>query len=235
VSASPRAEMLERALRPLLPHSAVCCVAPNGSVTWSPYSEERVVVGSALPSRRHEFFTGRHCARRALARLDAGTSPIPRGLAGDPQWPVGVSGSIAHGGRWCIAVAASKAEVRSLGVDVEVARPIDARAASLIEPPSTRPRGGADFGPVQTNVVFAAKEAFYKAARPLIPFEFDFVDVRIEIASRDKVYVVPSTSGIFQTDFCVPGRVALLNGHVWMVVALDERTLGGFSNLPASG
>ena len=223
---APDTELLERALGPLLPLGAGCCVAANGSVTWSPYAEERDVVAPALRSRRHEFFTGRHCARRAVARLGAGTSSISRRAAGDPEWPAGVAGSIAHGGRWCIAVAAFKSEVRSVGVDVEVARPVDPLTASLIEPPLTRSRGGAQFGSLRTTIVFGAKEAFYKAVRPLIPFAFDFEDVGIEFDPPGQVYVVPSTRGIFRTDFCVPARFVLLDGHIWTVVALEERALG---------
>jgi len=226
VSASADAEFLERALRPLLPPSAVCCVAPGESVIWSPYAEERRIVARAQRSRRHEFFTGRDCARRALARIGAGTSAISRRSAGDPEWPAGVTGSIAHGGRWCIAVAASKAEVKSVGVDVEVARRIDARTASFIEPPLTRSRGGSEFGSLRTTIVFGAKEAFYKSVRPLIPFSFDFEDVGIEFDPPRQVFVLPSTGGIFRTDFSVPARFALLDGHIWTVVALEKRALG---------
>jgi 4'-phosphopantetheinyl transferase EntD len=116
--------------------------------------------------------------------------------------------------------------VGSLGVDVEVARPIDACTASLIEPPLTRSRGGAEFGSLRTTIVFGAKEAFYKSVRPLVPFAFDFEDVGIDFAPPGQVYVVPSTSGIFRTDFYVAARFALLDGHIWTVVALEERTLG---------
>jgi len=225
MSDAPDAEFLERALRPLLPQGAVCCVAPSRSVTWSPYAEEHLVVARAFPSRRQEFFTGRHCARRALARLGAERSPVTRRSAGDPEWPAGVTGSIAHGGRWCIAVAASKADVGSVGVDVEVARPVDAVTASLIEPPLARSSGGAEFGSIRTTIVFGAKEAFYKSVRPLIPFAFDFEDVSIEFASLEQVYFVPSMSGTFRTEFRALGRFAVLDGHIWTVVGLDQTDL----------
>lgn len=123
-----------------------------------------------------EFATGRECARIALGQIgiEHADHPILADAHGAPAWPGGVVGSISHTAGWTGAVAARRRRyggITSLGLDAEVAAPLpdgvldvvasDAERAAL----ATLGRSGADIP--WDAVLFAAKEAAYKAWYPL--------------------------------------------------------------------
>ena len=57
---------------------------------------ERAALGQVVDGRRRDFAAGRHCARRALARLVGSPEPILSGPDREPVWPQGIVGSITH-------------------------------------------------------------------------------------------------------------------------------------------
>jgi 4'-phosphopantetheinyl transferase EntD len=57
---------------------------------------ELAFVARAVPQRRAEFATARHCARNALAELEVAPAPILTGANREPVWPHGFVGSITH-------------------------------------------------------------------------------------------------------------------------------------------
>jgi 4'-phosphopantetheinyl transferase EntD len=60
------------------------------------FPEEEAVIARAVPKRRQEFTTARHCARTALATLGAPPAPILPGEMGAPTWPPGYVGTMTH-------------------------------------------------------------------------------------------------------------------------------------------
>lgn len=88
------------------------------------FPSEREVILRAVEKRRHEFITGRACARMALQRLGVAPAPIGKGAHGEPLWPQGVVGSITHCRPYRACAVATDADVTALGIDAEPNLPL---------------------------------------------------------------------------------------------------------------
>jgi 4'-phosphopantetheinyl transferase EntD len=170
------------AVAALFPPSVVAAVLPV-SARHEPRSDgEAAAVARALPRRRDEFLTGRATARRAL--VDAGYEPVavPRGERGAPVWPDGVVGSISHAGGWCVAVvgrAGVDDDVRGIGVDLHCSGGLDDPAVRVwVLTPWERVH---DRGCGYVDVVFAAKEAVFKAVNPATGRWLEHHDVELDV------------------------------------------------------
>jgi len=147
------------------------------------FPAEEAAMAAAGGSRRAEFATARACARAALAGLGLPAAPILPGLAGEPRWPAGVTGSITHctGYRAC-AIAPSSA-LAAVGIDAEPDLPlpsgvldavaIAAERAWLAECMSAAPRVNWD------RLLFSAKESVYKAWFSLTGRRLRFEDAAV--------------------------------------------------------
>ncbi|HEY4940171.1 MAG TPA: 4'-phosphopantetheinyl transferase superfamily protein [Rhizomicrobium sp.] len=185
---------------------------------------EAKVVARAVAVRRAEFAAGRACAHAALDALGAPDIPLLPGPDRAPVWPEGFVGSICHTRGACAAVAASRGDTAGLGLDVEPPRVLARDLYPLICRPEERlhhvrlPTTGADWA----MLTFCAKEAFYKAYRPLTGRFLDFHDVSVRFT------LAPSpNAGTFQavlTDRGLPlcGQTEALTGrwrhepdHLW--------------------
>jgi 4'-phosphopantetheinyl transferase EntD len=146
--------------------------------------EEAACLGRAVAKRRQEFAAGRQCARRALRELGVVDFPLRVGADREPLWPRGFVGSITHTAGICAAVVASRERFRGLGVDAEIVGVVGAELwpsicvaaetawlASLPHP---------ERAPAVT-LIFAAKEAFYKAQFPLARERLHFHDIGIDV------------------------------------------------------
>lgn len=126
-------------------------------------------------TRAAEFTTGRECARIALRQIgiEHADRPIAADEHGAPVWPDGVVGSISHTTGWTGAVAARRGRhggIASLGLDAEVAAPLPDGVLGVVASDAERTAlahlGHAADVPWDA-VLFAAKEAAYKAWYPL--------------------------------------------------------------------
>ena len=109
---------------------------------------------------------------RQLGRPDG--LDVGRSAGGAPVWPAGTIGSIAHDETLAVvALARRGGAVASLGIDIEPAEPLPRDLAAFVLTEGER-RAFAD-DPLAGRVVFAAKEAVYKAINPLegLPLEYD--------------------------------------------------------------
>jgi 4'-phosphopantetheinyl transferase EntD len=152
---------------------------------------EAAEVAATVHRRQVEYATGRHCAHRALARLNLhGVRDFVLRNDGSraPRWPPGVVGSITHtgavpGGACAVAVASTR-DIVALGLDAEAGdllreglwpellTPAEARGLSgLPEPRRAR----------LVRLTFSAKECFYKAQFPLTRRFIGFHEVEIAI------------------------------------------------------
>lgn len=167
-------------------------------------AEEQPLVAGASTARRAEFATGRHCARLALASLSPalGRMPVLADARGAPVWPAGVVGSITHCPGWTGAVAARASSgvpalgrgVRSLGLDAEPLAPLPPGVLEVVASAHERKAlarlvglGGERSGIPWDTLLFAAKEATYKAWYPLAG----------TVVGHDAVHVELSASGTF--------------------------------------
>ncbi len=147
--------------------------------------EEELVAG-AVAKRRREFAAGRDCARRALAALSVPPAPILSGPRGEPLWPAGVVGSIAHCAGYAAAAVARAEEVAALGIDAEPHAPLPPGVLETIARPEELDRiealAAAQPAIHWDRLLFCAKESIYKAWYPLTgrPLEFGEASVSFD-------------------------------------------------------
>jgi 4'-phosphopantetheinyl transferase EntD len=168
------------------------------------YPEEAVAVARAVDKRRREFATGRHCARRALAKLGLPIGPVPPGEKGSPVWPAGVVGSITHCEGYRGAAVAAAGAVASMGIDAEPHGELPEGVLRAISLPEERRwierRTEEQQGIHWDRLLFCAKEAVYKAWFPLTARWLDFEEAEISVEPAAD----PAT-GRFVARLLVPG------------------------------
>ena len=146
--------------------------------------EAAAFAGSVVKVRRASG-AARIVARQLLARLGYPECPVPRAASGAPVWPAGVVGSLAHDARVAVATVGMSRDVGALGIDVEPAECLPSELLALVATPRERLEIGDD--PFQGRLLFAAKEAVYKAVYPLDRTFLEHHDVQINLADRKAI------------------------------------------------
>ncbi len=175
-----------------------------------------------LPARRAEFLTGRRALRQALAAAGVACGAIPVGACRAPVLPRGAAASLSHTDGLCIAVAARGA--RSLGLDIEGARPLHEDLWADILTPQDRVRLAdmpADRRGIAAIQVFSCKEALYKAQFPLTGQVIGFDAVDIALAGPTFTAWFRRDVGPFRKGACLAGRTALVGRFVLSGIALE--------------
>jgi len=180
------------------------------------FPAEAAAVRTAGPRRRADFAAGRLCARAAMALLDLPATPILPGLAGQPQWPAGVTGSISHCAGYQACAVALTMNVTAIGIDAEPDVKLPAGLIEMVAAPREqgRIRQCAAIGPAVCwdRLLFSAKESAAKLWYPLTGQWLVFHDMTVR----------PAISGTFDVWLSPgPGRrpvdrpVSHLTGH-WL-------------------
>ncbi len=218
----------ERRLASLVPSSVVCVALDPARPPPPLHPAEERYVRNAVPKRREEFAAGRACARAALERFGVRAAVLPRCADRTPLWVEGFVGSITHCPGAVAAAVARTAQVRSLGIDIELAEPLPpelratiatGRERAQLARASSRCEGDA------FKILFSAKESFFKCHFMLARRMLEFEDVEIELDLEAGRFVGsltradPSLGGDLQRlqgCFCVNGR------HVFSAVVLER-------------
>lgn len=136
---------------------------------------------AALRLRDRASGAARLVARRLLAEIGAdANAELPRLPTRAPGWPAGIVGSLAHDDAFAVAAIAQAADVAALGVDVEPREPLpdDVLDFALSEAERSRLKD-----PVDGRIVFAGKEAVYKAMNPFDGSPLEYGDIDVDLAS----------------------------------------------------
>jgi 4'-phosphopantetheinyl transferase EntD len=147
-----------------------------------------------------------------------------------PLWPSGIVGSITHTPTHCAVAVARRADVLSVGIDVEGYAPLSTELVPLIcseaEYRRLRDRPGHSPG-IWAKAIFSAKESFYKAYFPETRTLLDFDDVEVELLPEQGAFVaslakdeLPALFGRRQAH----GRVAFRDGRIWTALAILPAT-----------
>jgi 4'-phosphopantetheinyl transferase EntD len=147
--------------------------------------DEAAAFASSVVKVRRASGAARIVARHLLARLGHPECPVPRAASGAPVWPAGIVGSLAHDARAAVAAVAMSRDVGALGIDVEPAECLPSELLGLVATPRERLEIGND--PFQARLLFAAKEAVYKAVYPLDRTFLEHHDVQINLADRKAI------------------------------------------------
>lgn len=227
--ADPRyagASALRAALRDLLPDDVAMAADSIDGVDGRLLGIERDAVARAVPSRQREFAAGRTLARAALRRLGHCDGPIPRATDRRPDWPAGVVGAISHSRALCAAAVAADSAYVGIGLDLEPALPLDPDLRSfvgrpeeqaLLAAPLSLPGGATDPG----RLVFAIKEAVFKACYPATRRWFDLRDARVGIDAANRRFRASILAeGAAPGPSEVAGRWDLAGGHFVAVLCL---------------
>jgi len=137
---------------------------------------------SASARIRRASGAARIVARKLLAGAGYGICALPKSPSGAPIWPLNIVGSLAHDSRVAVAAVASRHEFASIGIDIE---PAEAPPFELVEAIATATERSAltahSYG---GRLLFAAKEAAYKAVAALDHVFLNHHDVEIDFLNR---------------------------------------------------
>lgn len=217
-------------MRDLLPPTVAVAVAEPADFTGKLLAAEQACLSPrAVESRRRDFTAGRMCARRALAALGLPPVPVPSAADRSPVWPPDVVGTITHTKGYCAAAVARADEIRSVGMDAEQHKILDAGVRRLV----LLPEEVTQCERLPTDIswpalIFSAKESIYKVWHPVVGIWLDFRDALVEIdpdagswtarispakveAAREKVVDPPSiVTGRFSVDSNLVRTAAVL-------------------------
>ncbi len=182
--------------------------------------EEAALVERAVDKRRREYTAGRVLAREAAACLGVDGLVLVNDERRAPMWPEGLVGSITHTRTWCAAAVARRADVRSVGLDVEQDAPLrpklwdtvcTRRDLAWLQAQPEAARGWL------AKALFSAKEAAYKAqyllTAQLLGFHAMSVRIDAEAGSWRATFERPS-GGEFAVGDVLEGRMRRANGLI---------------------
>jgi 4'-phosphopantetheinyl transferase EntD len=196
---------LERAIAGLaLPGVVIGCrrIQPGDEDALLP--QEQASIASRLVERRRASGAARIVARQLLDQFGYPRCPIPRGAGGAPVWPAGMIGSLAHDDQFAVATVA-RADIGGIGVDIESATPLPHDMTALVATPKELSEV-AD-APLRLKLLFAAKEAVYKAQFPLDGAFLEFHDIEVDLARGQ---AATRTGRIVAVRFAVSSHIVAL-------------------------
>jgi len=210
---------LEQSLAGLFPPAVSVAITDPEADYPAPFAAEEPAVARAIDRRRREFGAGRAAVREAMRRLGQPPAAVPAGSDRAPVWPPGLTGSISHSARLCVAVVAEVRAFPALGIDIEEALPLDPELATEICTLSERAWLSSlpdDRRGLMARLIFSAKECAYKC---------QYTRSRTLIGFHDLEITADPEAGQFEATFlgAVPGfapgarfygRHAIIDGHI---------------------
>lgn len=167
--------------------------------------DEAHSIPARQPAMRRASGAARWIAHRLLADIGIGDLAIPRAPSGAPVWPDGTIGSLAHDDDMAVAAVAPVGGIVSLGIDVEPAEPLPDDIFAIVATGADR-TGAAD-PRLAGRILFAAKEAVYKAAFPLDRQVLGYEDIAVDL---DAGRATTKTGRKVSLAYCVAPRVVVL-------------------------
>jgi 4'-phosphopantetheinyl transferase EntD len=130
---------------------------------------------------------------------------IPKSDAGFPIWPEGMVGSLAHDDEVAMAALAAKSDFLSVGIDIEPAEPLEHGLLEIVATPNERLDAAGD--PIRGRLLFAIKEAVYKAVNPLDGVFLDHHDVEVSLTGGTAAV---GQGRRVEFRYCVGGHIVVL-------------------------
>src|ERR1700693_943053 len=166
---------------------------------------EMPAFAGSVASVRRASGAARIVARQLLAQLGHTDWPLPKTASGAPDWPAGIVGSLSHDAHLAVAAIAMRGTFRALGIDVE---PAEALAPDLLDLVATpRERAAIEHDPHGGRLLFAAKEAVYKAVHPLEGTFLDHHDVEVDLLNQ---HATVRNGRRIELRFCTTGHLLAL-------------------------
>jgi len=167
--------------------------------------EEQTAFAHSVVKVQRASGAARIVARELMKRVGIAPRPVLKGPAGMPQWPDGFVGSIAHDSTVAAAALACRTDHISIGIDIE---PAEALEPDLIEIVATeQERAALTKTPLQGRLLFAIKEAVYKAAYPLDRAFLEFAHIEVDLGAGR---AVTRTGRTLSIRHCVASHIVVL-------------------------
>ena len=167
--------------------------------------EEARSIPARQPAMRRASGAARWIAHLLLADIGVNDFALLRTPSGAPTWPGGITGSLAHDDDMAVAAVAAVADIASLGIDVEPALPLPDDLFALVATPADRTETADPH--LAGRILFAAKEAVYKAAYPMDRKVLGYEDITVDLkAGRATTTTGRSASLVY----CTAPRVVVL-------------------------
>ena len=144
--------------------------------------EEYSAFATSVTKVRRASGAARIVARELLYRLGHVQRAVTKSASGAPIWPRGLVGSLAHDAEIAVAAIAKRCEYLGLGIDVEPAESLEPDLLELIATATERAMIQND--PLHGRLLFAVKEAVYKAVYPEDGLFLDHHDVEVSLEGR---------------------------------------------------
>lgn len=197
----PRATAVPGVIRTLLPAYAAGRESTRDLTDPTLFAAERREVADALPARRAEYATVRRLARSCLADLGVPPAALVRDVHGAPRWPAGTVGSLTHCRGYRAAAVARSRDADGVGIDAEPCAPLPSRVLAGVTSAAERAHL-AELGARRPDVpwcqvLFSAKEAYYKVWYPAMGswLGFDDAEVVLEPSGDHGTFTVRPVSG----------------------------------------
>lgn len=174
-------EALGQALAALAPRGLLvgCRRIETGDAGYILPREGETILSRTV-SGRDASGAGRLIAHRLLQQFGCEDVVISRGKAGEPIWPAGFVGSIAHDDTVAIAAVGRVETIPSVGIDIEPTTPLPFDLEPVVVTPRDRLE---DCDPALAGkIAFVVKEAAYKASFPLDGEVLGFDDIAVDIS-----------------------------------------------------
>lgn len=206
---------LIRAAERILPEGVALGAADPRGAPHGLWADE--TLGPVVPKRLAEYVAGRRAARAALRKLGVAECAIPSGADRAPVWPTGIVGSISHTDKACLSIVSKDSQYAGLGVDIELATPLtpDIASSILVQEDLATCQSMLD-----ATIIFAVKEAVYKAQFPITKLLFGFDALGVSLSADRFTAQFLTAQGRFHAGHKVTGRWALADGHVLVIAAI---------------
>ena len=194
-------------------------------------ADEALSIAKAVPRRRLEFATGRHCARRAMAALGYATASIPRGQDRAPDWPSGLVGSITHTDHWVAAAVARRNDgFVAIGIDLEPAAALPPDLWASLYAPGEQARLTAVRGltpGLLARLTFCMKEAAFKCQYALNHAMLEFADLAVDFNAEAGTFGATYRKVVapFDVQDRLCGRFSVSAEHIACAVVLTSEQL----------
>ncbi len=166
---------------------------------------ERASLPSSLTERRRASGAARIVARQLLEQFGHHGHAVPRGVDGEPLWPAGMTGSLAHDDEFAVAAVGRTQDLGAIGIDVEPAIPLPHEMIGLVFTPGELDR--LTNTRLVDRVIFAAKEAVYKAAFPLNRTFLEFQDIDVDL---EGLRASTRAGHTFSIRYCLSSHIIVL-------------------------
>jgi 4'-phosphopantetheinyl transferase EntD len=178
-------------------------ISPGDEYALKP--DEICAVASSATKVRRASGAARIVARELLADFGHIECAVPKAPSGAPIWPAGMVGSLAHDHRVAVAAIAKSYRFFALGIDIEPAEVLPSELLDIVATPQERLQIRND--PYHGRLLFAAKEAVYKAVFPLDQIFLDHHDVQVNFANQNAT--VPN-GRVVELRFCIASHLVVL-------------------------